>query len=341
MSINYFINFYIAKVLPFLSLLLFIYQLFCNWFFYSDIEQAKNNIFFTITKIIYIILYCMSFISFLMTYITEPGYVTEETNEKFLYLYQKSRFYSIRRADIYNETHKLLKNIENDNKDLYTDGLSSDDEQKFKETQYLNNLYNNCKKYKNILNFDVKQCRQCHIIKVCGTVHCSVCHKCVYMKDHHCIWFNKCIGQFNLKYFILFSLYLFLASLVSFFKMIYYIVYKNYAKIVSEFSFNKNVALLSCIIFDLIYIIFSFKLLYDQYTNLNYFSVMQDLKRRKIIEIRTKYEMLCENFGDEFCLSWFLPFKAGGFYELIKNKQIIKTGSFGYKGNDTDKVKNK
>ena len=283
----------------------------------------------------------MALISFLMTYITDPGYVTEETNEKFLYLYQKTRKYSLKRGDIYNETHNLIKQIEDDNNDLYTDGLSSDDDKTFNETQYLTNLYNNCKKYRIGLSFDVKQCRQCHIIKVCGTVHCSVCHKCVYMKDHHCIWFNQCIGQFNLKYFILFSLYLFLGSLISITKLIYYIIYKNYSKIISEFSFNKIIALLTCIIFDLIYIIFSFKLLYDQYTNLDYFSVMQDIKRRKIIEIRTKYEMLCEDFGDEFGIGWFLPFKAGGFYGLIKNKQIIKSGSYGYEGNDKDKVKKK
>jgi hypothetical protein len=283
----------------------------------------------------------MALISFLMTYITDPGYVTEETNEKFLYLYQKTRKYSLKRGDIYNETHNLIKQIEDDNNDLYTDGLSSDDDKTFNETQYLTNLYNNCKKYRIGLSFDVKQCRQCHIIKVCGTVHCSVCHKCVYMKDHHCIWFNQCIGQFNLKYFILFSLYLFLGSLISITKLIYYIIYKNYAKLISEFSFNKIIALLTCIIFDLIYIIFSFKLLYDQYTNLDYFSVMQDIKRRKIIEIRTKYEMLCEDFGDEFGIGWFLPFKAGGFYGLIKNKQIIKSGSYGYEGNDKDKVKKK
>ena len=341
MSLNYFVNFYVAKFLPFFSLLLFIYQFFCNWIFYSDIEQAKNNIIFTITKTLYIFFYFMALISFLMTYITDPGYVTEETNEKFLYLYQKTRKYSLKRGDIYNETHNLIKQIEDDNNDLYTDGLSSDDDKTFNETQYLTNLYNNCKKYRIGLSFDVKQCRQCHIIKVCGTVHCSVCHKCVYMKDHHCIWFNQCIGQFNLKYFILFSLYLFLGSLISITKLIYYIIYKNYAKLISEFSFNKIIALLTCIIFDLIYIIFSFKLLYDQYTNLDYFSVMQDIKRRKIIEIRTKYEMLCEDFGDEFGIGWFLPFKAGGFYGLIKNKQIIKSGSYGYEGNDKDKVKKK
>ena len=328
MSINYFVNFYIAKFLPFLSLLLFIYQLFCNYYFYLDIEQSKNNFVFTLTKFLYLISYLMTLISFIMTLITEPGYVTEETNEQFLNLYKETRKYSLMRANIHNEVKNLVKNFEDDNYDLYTDGLSSEDEKKFNETEHLTNLYNYCKKFRGSLAFDVKKCRQCHIIKVCGTVHCSVCHKCVYMKDHHCIWFNKCIGQFNLKYFILFSFYLFLSSLISFSRFLYYIIYKNYGILFSDFSFNKTIVLLSCILFDLTYSIFSFKLIYDQYTNLNYFCYMFDHKRKQFIEIRTKYEMLREDFGDDFGLNWFLPIKIGGFYNLIKNN---KKRDFGYK----------
>ena len=50
-----------------------------------------------------------------MTYITEPGYVTEQTNEKFIYLYQKTRKYSLNRADMYNEMHNLVKENRDDN----------------------------------------------------------------------------------------------------------------------------------------------------------------------------------------------------------------------------------
>ena len=109
MSIYYIVNFYIAKILPFFSLLLFFYQLVCNFVFYTDIDQAKNSLIFTITKIIYIFFYIMTLISFIMTYITDPGYVTEQTNETFIYLYQKTRKYSLNRADMYNEMHNLIK----------------------------------------------------------------------------------------------------------------------------------------------------------------------------------------------------------------------------------------
>ena len=340
MSLYNFINVYVGKVLPYFSLLLFIFQFVCNYYFYIDIGESKKSLIFIISKYFYYFFYFMSLLSFLMTYITEPGYVTDETNEKFLYLYKKTRKYSLERANIYNQNHNLLKEIEGDDDDLYSDHLSSEDEKDFEETQYQRNLYRNCKKFKNQLGFDVKQCRQCHIIKVSGTLHCSVCHKCVYMLDHHCIWFNKCIGQYNLKYFILFSLYLFFGSLISLVKMIYYIVYKNYAKIISVYSSNYNILLITCIVFDIIYVSFSFKLVHDQYTNLDDFAVIYDRKREKFIEIRNKYEMLCENFGDEFGINWFLPFKAGGFYGLIKNMSVIKTKNDDH-DEEGEKVKHK
>ena len=337
MSFNYIINFYIAKGLPIFSFLLFIYQFLCNWYFYSDLTIVKNNIYFSITKYIYIFFYLMSLLSFIMTYITEPGFVTEDTNEQFIYLYQKSRKYSLQRAEIYNKNHSFDNDEDNDDSDLYTDGLSSEDELKMPETKNQNNLYKNFKKFKNCFNFDVKKCRQCHITKVCGVVHCSVCHKCVYMKDHHCIWFNQCIGQFNLKYFILFILYLLLCSYISLMKCTYYIIFKSYIKIITEYSLIQNICLFTFMLFDIIYVIFSIKLLYDQYTNLDDFSVMCDYKKNKIIEIRTKYEMLFEDFGEEFGIGWFLPLKAGGFYGLIKNKQFMKTRYF--EKNEKGKVK--
>ena len=332
MSLYKFINVYVGKVLPFFSLLLFCFQFICNYYFYIDLEEYKNSKIFNITKYIYYFFYFMALLSFIMTLITDPGYVTNDNNEKFIYLYQKTRKYSLARANIYNQNHNLLKLIEGDDNDLYSDQLSSADDQIFDETNYQKNLYQNCKKFRNQLGFDVKQCTKCHIIKLCGTMHCSVCHRCVYMLDHHCIWFNKCIGQFNLKYFFLFALYLFFGSFISLSKICYYILFKNYSKIFSTYSHNYIVFIITCLFLDIIYTCFSFKLVRDQYTNLYDFAILYDRKRDKLIEFRTQYEMLCEDFGDEFGINWFLPFKAGGFYGLIKNKTVIKSH------NDEDEI---
>ena len=66
----------------------------------------------------------------------------------------------------------------------------------------------------------------------------------------------------------------------------------------------------------------SIKLLYDQYTNLDNSSIIYNNKIKKIIEIRTKYEILCEYFGENFRIGWFFPIKAGGFYDLFKKKKL-------------------
>ena len=158
MSLNKFINVYVGKILPFFSLILFCFQFICNYYFYINIEESKNSNIFIISKYFYYFFYFMALLSFIMTYITDPGYINDDNNEKFIYLYQKTRKYSLQRAFIYNQNHDLLKQIEGDDNDLYSDNLSSDDDEYFEETKYQKNLYRKCKEFRNQLGFDIKQC---------------------------------------------------------------------------------------------------------------------------------------------------------------------------------------
>ena len=285
MTINYIVNFYKTKILPFISFLSLIYQFFFTLYYYTKIGNAEMAHFLPIIKDIHIFFYFMSLVSFIMTYITEPGYVTLQTNREFLCLYQKTRKLSLIRAEKYNKYHELKENNKN-NKE-------------------------NC----DLKNNEI--CQYCYIVKHYGIKHCLICNKCIYMKDHHCSWINKCIGQFNIKYFILFLLYLFLASYISFIQNCYFIITKKFIKIIFEYSFNEQIFLIIFVILDIIYVIISIKLLYDQYNNLDYYSVLIDNKKNTIIEIRSKYEIICEYFGEDFSIGWFFPFKPGGFYKFI------------------------
>lgn len=54
----------------------------------------------------------------------------------------------------------------------------------------------------------VTMCNKCVGPKPPRTHHCSVCAKCVLKMDHHCPWFDNCIGFYNHRYFFLYCTYM-------------------------------------------------------------------------------------------------------------------------------------
>ena len=55
-------------------------------------------------------------------------------------------------------------------------------------------------------------CRKCSAWKPERCHHCSVCGRCVLKMDHHCVWVANCVGAYNYKFFLLFLLYTFVAT---------------------------------------------------------------------------------------------------------------------------------
>jgi len=45
-------------------------------------------------------------------------------------------------------------------------------------------------------------CRKCKSLRPRRAHHCSSCHRCVLLKDHHCWFIGQCVGQLNMRYFV-------------------------------------------------------------------------------------------------------------------------------------------
>ncbi|KAL1443677.1 hypothetical protein MTO96_045887 [Rhipicephalus appendiculatus] len=48
-----------------------------------------------------------------------------------------------------------------------------------------------------------RYCESCHLLKPDRCHHCSVCRRCIKKMDHHCPWFNNCVGFNTYKFFLL------------------------------------------------------------------------------------------------------------------------------------------
>ncbi len=55
-------------------------------------------------------------------------------------------------------------------------------------------------------------CAVCETYKPKYCHHCRICNRCISGMDHHCPWMNNCIGRGNMKHFILFLVYVWVAS---------------------------------------------------------------------------------------------------------------------------------
>ncbi|KAH7814884.1 putative DHHC-type zinc finger family protein [Monocercomonoides exilis] len=61
-----------------------------------------------------------------------------------------------------------------------------------------------CFPYDNVIYSEEKMCPVCKLPRPPRSQHCSMCGRCVSKRDHHCPWFNTCIGEWNFRYFLLF-----------------------------------------------------------------------------------------------------------------------------------------
>lgn len=79
--------------------------------------------------------------------------------------------------------------------------------------------------------------------------HCNVCKICILKRDHHCIFTSCCIGHYNLRYFLMFVLYIFIATVYATFYNTYFIV--NYIDFADIYTIIRLIFPLAMVFIDL------------------------------------------------------------------------------------------
>ena len=160
------------------------------------------------------------------------------------------------------------------------------------------------------------QCYKCCSIKPKRAHHCSVCKRCIRKMDHHCPWINNCVGEFNQKYFVLFTFYVALQSLHTVFLTMMRAVSGCKGVIDKEcVRISEPVTgILTLLLVFLAICFFSFTLtmfLTQIYSICSNESTIDRLKKESYTRKGTNKWMNFKSvFGNKYSLQWFSPFSG-------------------------------
>jgi palmitoyltransferase len=173
----------------------------------------------------------------------------------------------------------------------------------------------------------IYRCPRCLSIKPLRAHHCSVCKRCVKKMDHHCPWVNNCIGENNQKYFVLFTLYICLASAHSAILIILHMIRCVEGDWVqcSSFSPSSTLVLMILLGFEaLLFGIFTLVMFCTQVSAI--FSDETQIESLKNEEAKwqrkTKWASLKSVFGNEVNYKWLSPFEKPNFKYMTQHKLL-------------------
>ncbi|CAK1603058.1 unnamed protein product [Parnassius mnemosyne] len=87
---------------------------------------------------------------------------------------------------------------------------------------------------------DWTMCAACEFPRPPRAWHCDTCNVCILKRDHHCTFFACCIGYYNHRYFMLFTLDIFVAMLYAFYFNVQFLAHFiswNHGFIIIKFIF--------------------------------------------------------------------------------------------------------
>ncbi|EDV21684.1 expressed hypothetical protein [Trichoplax adhaerens] len=154
----------------------------------------------------------------------------------------------------------------------------------------------------------VVKCVKCECIKPERAHHCR-------KMDHHCPWVNNCVGEYNQKYFVLFTMYICLSSIYSIFLGIrhFIICHSIEARNCKPFSLPATIVFVVALLFEgLLFGLFTLIMWSSQmYAIANDETGIEALKSNKDgVQKKAWLMNFKEVFGGSFSLLWFSPFNS-------------------------------
>ena len=156
------------------------------------------------------------------------------------------------------------------------------------------------------------RCTKCYSIKPERAHHCSVCKRCIKKMDHHCPWINNCVGEYNQKYFVLFTFYIASISLHALLMIFFHFLKcaSNQWSNCSFFSPPTTIIFLVSLTFEgLLFFLFTLIMFGTQmHAICTNETGIEQLKNEKHWKSNNTWLNMRSVFGDQFSSAWFLPF---------------------------------
>ena len=269
-------------------------------------------------KEIFSVLFIITFISHLITSLSDPGIIESEnyleTLESYNYIYKEIN----QIKDKYNRRKRNEESDSSYSEESSKFSLSSEEDS---EVALSNKNITITKKKQKIISekydFEINKCLSCKVLRPKATHHCSECHCCVLDRENHCPWMNNCIGLFNRKSYLIFCMNASISVAYSFALYFYYKVFKNFS-FFRDSLFDSLMGIF-WLFFCFVYGGFCYRLVLDEREN-----VIKEFKhygKEKYKLMKLKMRII---FGGSFSLKWLFPCFAGGnktVFTYLKRKK--------------------
>lgn len=188
-------------------------------------------------------------------------------------------------------------------------------------------------------NFQQKDwtlCTICECSRPPRAWHCNTCNICILKRDHHCTFLACCVGYYNHRYFILFTFYIFISMLYSFYynvKFLSEFINWNHGFVVIKFIFplfsfvvdfgEESIYIFLFVINCIVGLITGFLFFYH-FNNLIKGRLVHEANTKEFIHNRGWKNNIIEVFGVHWYLTWISPFIHSQLPEIGIDSSFIE-----------------